>query len=65
MTEKEMVWWLATWFNKNGAGTAKAGRPDSYGLTHSDTTLVLMAFDLSALARDLLADENLYPRSNQ
>jgi hypothetical protein len=47
--EKQMHDWLVTWFNHNAAGDSRC---DDHG-DNSDTTLVLMAFNLQKLAKDL------------
>lgn len=49
VTEERMHVWLVNWFNANAAGCAK----NFNDVAHSDTSLVLMAFDLQKLARDM------------
>ena len=47
--EQVMLGWLVLWFNHNAAGTSKC---DEHG-NNADTSLVLMAFDMGKLAKDL------------
>jgi hypothetical protein len=49
MPREEIERFLVAWMNANAAGVAR----NISVATHSDTSLVLMAFDLRKLARDL------------
>lgn len=50
MSEQEIRDYLTAWFNGNAAGRAK---PSPIHPHADDLSIVLVAFDLNALARDL------------